>query len=388
MSKIERLKKEDNKELLQFLNEAFGYSEKDGFSVQMPVMWRENDEVMGKNLAIKENGKIIAAAGVYPLKLNIAGQSLLFATTGNIAVKKEYRGKAYMKELMTAIGEEVNNLGIDVARLGGQRQRYNRYGYEYAGKSYNFTLTYKNLSAIGVIDNEELNKIEFKRLTKESIVELTSLKQIQESSEMYVNRGNETDFFDIMSAWRNIPYCVFDENGNCIGGLSASQDNRQIAEVFANNDYNLINILYSWIIKNSLDYSVFNIPCYKKEVIRRLSSICEYINVGFSTQIRVLNFEKFTDALISLKGKTESEFVKVQGSFVLNIKGYGNIKISASGCVKTEEKADLIVDSLVATRLLYGFQSPEDIVELPSEKRQIIKSILPLSFWWNGQDRV
>jgi predicted acetyltransferase len=143
--KIERLTAKDYDELLHLLNTVFHKEEGNTFDVFLPVMWERTDERMSKHLAIRENGKIVAVVGVYPLPAKIYGEEIMFSTIGNVATLPEFEGRGMMKALMSQALLEAKRMGIDVARLGGARQRYNRYGFERAGVDYVFKLNRKNI---------------------------------------------------------------------------------------------------------------------------------------------------------------------------------------------------------------------------------------------------
>jgi len=126
---IVKLFASDYDEWLDVLNTTFTQKNKRemNFEKQLPKMCVKDDNYMGKHIAIKEDGKICALLGVYPLKVNICGKELMFATVGNVATLPEYEGRGYMRLLMGEAMKELERIGIDASRLGGDRQRYNRY---------------------------------------------------------------------------------------------------------------------------------------------------------------------------------------------------------------------------------------------------------------------
>lgn len=382
MYTIEKLKAKDYDDLLLFLDTAFGYNEQNGFLMQLPAMWERTDAVMEHNIAIKDGTKIVAAAGVYPLNVHIGEQNLLFVTTGNIAVAKEYRGQGLFRMLMLAIDEEIKRLNADVARLGGGRQRYGRYGYEYAGKTYAITYVPKNML------NFRHNKIYFKEINHNDGIILEKIRALQEKQFIFAERGSAERFHKVMRAWGNVPYVAEDAQGNFIGALAASMNKRSIAEFYADTPQTEAEMLCSWLSRNQLNDCSVEIPEYKKQLLKIFSAICEYQTVKYATQIRVLHFDRLADALISLKRTVDSEYAKINGEIIIEIDGRVKVKINSSGAMLTDQSADISVDSVTATRLLFGYQSADEIIDLPRGKEMLIKELLPLPFWWNGLDRV
>ena len=144
--KIEKLTASDFDGLLDTLNACFARGQ-EGYTFldTLPAMWRHDDTAMGRHLAIRDGDRVAAVVGVYPLQTRVAGHDVLFATVGNVGTRPEYRNSGYMKALMTESMEELKRLGADVARLGGMRQRYNRYGFEKTGQNFCFTISAKNV---------------------------------------------------------------------------------------------------------------------------------------------------------------------------------------------------------------------------------------------------
>ena len=139
---VERLTASDYDEFIPFLNNVFtlAHGRKEDFEKFFPKMCIRDDEHMGKHLAIKKNGKIVSALGVYSLPAKFCGEDIMFSTVGNIATHPDEEGNGYMSILINEAMRELERIGADASRLGGSRQRYNRYGYEASGTVYNFEI--------------------------------------------------------------------------------------------------------------------------------------------------------------------------------------------------------------------------------------------------------
>lgn len=107
----------------------------------------ENDgESMTRHFAIREDGRIRALVGAYPLPITIADDRLIFSTIGNVATYPHANGKGYMNQPVQTAMQELRGIGVDATRLGGLRQRYVCFGFEPAGMQYHFSLTAHNLA--------------------------------------------------------------------------------------------------------------------------------------------------------------------------------------------------------------------------------------------------
>ena len=104
MLRAERLSSNDRDEALFVLNSAFSNETHTAdFERNLPIMWTGEHDYMARHFGVRENGRLIALLGVYPLPVRIAGHDLLFSTVGNVATLQASRGKGCMKLLMEGI---------------------------------------------------------------------------------------------------------------------------------------------------------------------------------------------------------------------------------------------------------------------------------------------
>ncbi|MBQ8685052.1 MAG: GNAT family N-acetyltransferase, partial [Clostridia bacterium] len=161
---IVRLKKENYDELIGLLNLVFTAKNKKemDFEKDLPKMCVRDDEHMGRHFGVFEDGRLVAALGVYLLPVTVAGEKLLFSTVGNIATHPDYQGKGYMNALIERAMQELADIGADASRLGGLRHRYNRFGYENCGRMYQASFNEHNRKCKfnGVGEDVVIEKIE------------------------------------------------------------------------------------------------------------------------------------------------------------------------------------------------------------------------------------
>jgi hypothetical protein len=95
--------------------------------------------------------------------------------------------------------DELDRMNIDIARLGGLRSRYNRYGFEACGQNFTFTFTEKNrLRKFPAFKGG----ITFKQITPEdkealAFTEFSATSKIFKDSSFIrpLLSGSERDFF-------------------------------------------------------------------------------------------------------------------------------------------------------------------------------------------------
>ncbi len=386
---VERLNAGDYDELLHFMNTVYNIPSGKSFESELPKMWRRTDEAMGKHIAIRIDGKIAATVGIYPLPIIIAGQKVLFSTVGNVGTLPEFRNLGLMKTLMNAAMKELETIGADASRLGGERQRYNRYGYETAGMSFRYRLTKKNIISYydGTISGERLPRtaLRFRSVKRNDTETLKTLQALQQQGLMYMLRGNETDFFDTACSWGMQLWEAIDEAGNIVGYLSASADAATIGEQYALTPGLLYSMLLSWLELHKTDELHLLTSPHDTALNQHLNKLCEECKIEPSSNFKIIHWDKVVDALLKLK----CSLAKLpKGSLNVGIKGYGTLHLEGDCCVRTDCKEDLMLDQLTATRFLFGPQSPEQYLEIPEPVRGYCSALLPLPLGWNNQERV
>ena len=127
------------------------------------------------------------------------------------------------------------------------------------------------------------------------------------------------------------------------------------------------------------------IPAFNVEQIRLLCATAESYRVTYPSRFKILNWQGITDATMRLGAKTAP---MLDGEFVLEIEGYGTIRLfvrdGKAGCERTDAAPELTLDRLAAARLLFGPTDPISVADLPP----IPRSWLPLPFSWSAMDAI
>lgn len=379
--KIERLSAADYDEWLAVINRVFTIQNKRymDFEVELPKMCVRDDEHLGKHFAVKKNGKIVSALGVYPLPMNVAGEEILFSTMGNVVTVPEEEGNGYMTQLLDVAMKELAELGIDASRLCGDRMRYNRYGYEYAGFLYNFEILKTHLVRKFKDFQSDISFVKVNEDDKALLAEMQKSYNLEKSR---VIRGGDWGFYKTLCAWKNVPYTAVKADGSVVGYLSVNEDNTEIAEIAAlSNDF-YREILTKWIISEGADSIKIGLMPHMTSQIRFVSEICQECNVTNPSMFKIMNWEKVVNAFFKLK----AEYTTVpDGELVVEIENYGKLLLESKGnkpsCVRTDRVADIKVSHLQATRLIFGTYPEKSVADFSHP-------FLPLPLSWNSQDRV
>ncbi len=339
-----------------------------------------DDEHMSRHLGIREDGKLVAAVGIYPLPTIVEGRKLLFSTVGNVATHWDYVGRGYMNALMDAAMKKLSEMGADASRLGGVRQRYARFGYETCGINYKFDITRHNLKH-GM--DKYVKPVEFSEIGPDDEKTLEFVRKVYETNAAYVERKGD-DLYKSMVAWQNVPYLAT-VDGEPIGYLCVNSSKTSVSEIGALNADYVMEMLAAWHRGLEGEYLSFDVMANEVEVIKRASSLCQGIYSSAPCHFKIINFDKVIDTYIKLK-QTYCELVK--GSLVMEIKDYGRIEIfvndGEAGCVKTDKAPDVVLDKAQASRYIFGPCPPV----YAGADNALASAWFPLPLSWNLQNRV
>lgn len=401
---IERLKAEDYDELFDMLNTVFHKPKDAAFDVELPVMWKRDDEHMAKHIAIWDRGRIAAVVGIYMLPAVICGERVNFGTIGNVATRPEYEGRGMMKALMDQALQEAKAMGMDIARLCGKRQRYNRYGFERAGEDYQFKLWPKNLmdyyggkkvDGEVVYGGSELSggagfskRFCFKRVMPEDTELLDEVMALEKNALLYVDRGDREQFFKTLSAYQNQIWAAI-ENGKTVGYVCVSPDGANISEHRGDCPENEYQMILEWLLAAEVNELTIHTAPWECALNARLGQICEKWSVVDPSMFHPFSWSKVLNALLQIKAK----YTRIpEGSLVLHIQDYGTVEFSGQCCVDTDKVPQITLSQLDAIRFLLG-NIPGTVgsflpEELDDQTRLYIQNVFPLPLWWCNQDRV
>lgn len=382
---IRHLTPADHDDLIYVLNRSFGttYGRIMDFTKEQPKIELNDDASMNKHIGAFIDGKLACVVGIYPMYGHINDDELTFATVGNVATLPEFEGRGAFSKTFARAMEICEETGIDVARLGGKRQRYNRYGFDKGGISYECTFTGKNRQR--VFPDFDPGEITFTRIKRDDVETLKFAYEIYKKRDFYLERSTDNNydiFYRILCAKCCVPFLATNKSGEKIGYISASVNGERVWEIRATTTENYINMIAAWNHFAACDIR-FNVTPLLFEEARFFTRVCEDVYVSSTTFFNVLNFEKAVRVYMNLKAKYDT---LPDGEIKIAIADYGTLNITVKGgtpsCVRTKDGADITLNKLDATRLFFGHLPTDAVCPLPS----FAKCWFPLPMTWDSLD--
>lgn len=335
-------------DILDFINYVFSQAARPhDFRTLLPKAYGDHapGEASSWHYLALQNGKIRGVIAQMPIELSVLDETLKCGMIGSVSVHPYARGEGHMKRLMAMAVEDAREREYDLMILGGQRQRYNYFGFERAGYAVRYMVTQTNLRHC--LGDTDMGLFTFSELTDECPEDVDFCYGLAMGQQVHGSRPRER-FLDFMHSWHS--RCrVIRRDGQLFGYFTDGE--------WAVLDERLLPcVLRAAMQEDRLrEISVAAAP-FQTERMVVLANIAEGRHIASPAMIRVLNWKNVLRALLKL----ESSFKRLlDGTVVLQIDGE-TLKIAVeNGQVSVKETAEApacTLSEMEALRLLFGLE--------------------------------
>ena len=226
--KVRLVKKEEFNELMDLMNVSFNFvKEEDKFEQILPKLYFKDNENM-IHYGVFEDDKLVASIGLYFMNLTNKYHTLKVGCVGAVSTHPDYRLKGYFKILMKKIVKYGKTHNFDLLFLGGNRFRYNHFGFENAGRKMVFNISKRTKSVLKPLEYEVI------KLEKENVESIAECLALYNQQNQHIDR-NLSNFYDHLKTWSCVPYVV--KVNNEIVGYYCLKDYNQIFELVFKKNY-------------------------------------------------------------------------------------------------------------------------------------------------------
>ena len=294
---------EDRAKYIDFANMVFSMNwAPHNFKTLLPKVYgdgRATDDM--QNIAMDEAGNVRGLIAVMPDRMHVFDKVLNTGYVGTVSVHPFSRGEGHMKALMKMAVEGARAEGVDLMMLGGQRQRYEYFGFTPGGVAVDYRIIPANVRhALRTVDAEG---IEFLPMENAAEALVDQAFALHEAQILHMERSRE-DFVCILKSWYAQPFIV------CVGGafagyLLASRELKEIKELKLTDTDLYQAVLKAWIEQKQAHPLSVVAAGWDVELNRALSAFAEEESVENAEQLLVLNWAKVLAALLPLSGVSQ-----------------------------------------------------------------------------------
>lgn len=294
-----RGKDEDNKSLIAFLDEVFFTDDPDGrdFLNLLPKCYKDQYRPAYNNFVVQdENGEFRSAIGSFYNDMTVGGEQIKACCIGNVAVGTKYRSMGYMIELMELSVEDMKKNGVDVAYLGGQRQRYGYFGFESSGTVYRFHFS---RSAYRHALKAMPCGLEIEKLRADDRESIENIDKLYRKLPVRSNRRPES-YYDVLCSWRDRPY-ILKKDGEFVGYFVLDYHKGCVCEFDVTDNKYYPNLVAAALEKTE-EYRVsFVVAPFETDKLEFLTGVSDGLEIDGCEMILVYNFEKVIRAYLKAK---------------------------------------------------------------------------------------
>lgn len=337
---------EEEQALLDFANMVFSVShEPTDFRVLQPrVFGRPGFSAITR--VAREEGRILGAVSALTGTLKAGGEALRYGYIGNVAAHPYERGRGIMKRLMADTLDSLREQGCHMAVLGGQRQRYQHFGFEDAGG--NLSLYVSQGSLAHVLGPEERDRFRFVPMEEGTREDIRGAFQLHQSKEMVIDRP-EADFLLILRTWGGKAYLVFE--GEQPAGYFYLHDG-SIKEFACPRPEQAPHILQAFLKHQGLEGLSVTLRPFELTEHSLLFACADSWEMRPACMLSVFHWPAFLQTLLRFKASLSP---LVPGHRVLEVLGEGAFEITVTDKIvsvrETALQPDLSLDPLAAVRL-------------------------------------
>lgn len=320
---------EEFEDLLDFGNMVFGID----FRALLPKLYGDHPELAECHYLALEDGKIKAMIGCFPWTMKVGNHELKVKGIGTVSVHPYSRGKGYMKKLMQMAVEDARKEGTDLMCLGGQRQRYEYFGFVNAVSSCGFRVTPTNRR-----HHKEVKTDHYSVVSLLEHPEYTADCMRLFNGQLIHAVRAEKDFPEICQSWSSEPLVLL-RDGKFAGYASVDKNGEAVREFLLEKDVPVLEAVFALVDKKGRELS-FTPDYWQKEMVRAFAGMAESCSVSNGEMIQVLDYSHVLEAFLQCKADSCGI---LDGSLVLEVEEQGKYRIAVENgqvSVKdTEEKA-------------------------------------------------
>lgn len=287
----------DRENYLDFINYVFGHAhEPTDFKTLLPKEYADGHGGHAVHfLALDAQERIRAVVALLPFTLNIGEHKLKCGFIGSVSVHPYARGEGHMKKLMAMADSWMEKKGIDLAVLGGLRQRYQYFGYTKGGLQVSYCVNSDNIRH--ALKDSSADGFQIQEITDETDMLLSEIYTLHQMSPVRADRNPE-ELLPILHSYGRQLYALM-EHGNFAGYFTACRNT--VGELTVKNPAHYKPALKCWMQTKNCSEITLSVSSWDSALMRTLDAIAESAVLTTGENYKVYQWSKALPAFLTLK---------------------------------------------------------------------------------------
>ena len=385
----------DYENIIEMANHAFRPAEwtgdfakdtgKESFFPRILPKLYQNRRTAPMHYIAVQDGQIVGVVGNFDLPTMVCGEELKVVGIGTVSTHPDHRREGHMLRLMDDSIEHAKAIGADYLVLGGQRQRYEHWGFGQAGVNPAFKLDEGNFRRLYGAD--AAFGYEFVPFREADAADIAAARVLRTAEMTHVLHAEDQEF-NVHFSMGAEPF-VIRQNGLFKGTLMYFQKGA-IADLRLTDGREAGKVLNDFVKTQELDsLRVNRVAPDQREIVAALSKIAGDAMILACEMIRVLNYERTVRAFLKMACALRSfpdcgftaEFDNGEKLYIGVSGGEADVKPADSPAeVRMENPTD-------AVNFLFGNMRSVTDYGVKAEKA-IVAPFLPLPYYQPACDEI
>ncbi len=189
-----------------------------------PMRYGLDRDIRRNHIVVVDEDRVIGSVYVHPRTYVGPGFEVKSYGIGAVSVHPEYQGQGIMSAMMQTTLEMCREEGVAFMSLGGQRQRYQTFGFDNASPHPEYVFIHRNFRGIEPIDPSRIETV--KTQDVKSYDALESLFQIYQEHTRITCRASIDEFARSLPQWGSDIIVIRSKEGDVTGYLRVQQHQR------------------------------------------------------------------------------------------------------------------------------------------------------------------
>jgi predicted acetyltransferase len=355
-----------------------------GMLARWPHCFFSQAEKIKNCLIMKDGPKVVSLVEYFDQMLLVKGGNLKVAGITVVSTWPSYRGLGLMTQLLNYCISLMQKEGYAFSDLGGDRQRYGRFGWENAGHQWRFDISHYSLSVVGTSTSHKVSPY------GASPEEIDAIIAIHDGEAMGIKRTRKL-YEVLLGRKEKQVWLARSDEGIDAYVVADPRDREQEVVEFGGVAEGICAILVHLIENLGSEVLHVNSP-WSHPLNATFFSISAWWHVTCQRMIKIIDLEATLRGFAYQLGQRYRD-LGFQGSrtIALAIEGTEQrVEIGFSSEGVTVRKASdfprpLTLSNRQIVRLIFGPGTPSSEFSLPPDA-QFLESLLPVNFYiWENE---